>query len=52
VKDFGSFDNFKKEFTAASVGLFGSGWAWLSVDKSGKMVITKEANGSNRCVQD
>lgn len=47
VKDFGSFDNFKKEFTAASVGLFGSGWAWLSVDKSGKLVITKEANGGN-----
>ena len=47
VKDFGSFDNFKKEFTAAPVGLFGSGWAWLSVDKSGKLVITKEANGSN-----
>lgn len=47
VKDFGSFDNFKKEFTAASVGLFGSGWAWLSVDKSGRLVITKEANGSN-----
>ena len=47
VEDFGSFDNFKKEFTAASVGLFGSGWAWLSVDKSGKLVITKEANGSN-----
>lgn len=47
VKDFGSFDNFKKEFTAASVGLFGSGWAWLSVDKNGKLVITKEANGSN-----
>ena len=47
VKDFGSFDNFKKEFTAASVGLFGSGWAWLSVDKSSKLVITKEANGSN-----
>lgn len=47
VKDFGSFDNFKNEFTAASVGLFGSGWAWLSVDKSGKLVITKEANGSN-----
>lgn len=47
VNDFGSFDNFKKEFTAAAVGLFGSGWAWLSVDKSGKLHITKETNGSN-----
>ena len=46
-RDFGSFDNFRKEFTAAAVGLFGSGWAWLSVDKNGKLHITKEANGSN-----
>ena len=46
-RDFGSFENFKKEFNAASVGLFGSGWAWLSVDKNGKLHITKEANGSN-----
>ena len=46
-KDFGSFENFKKEFNAAAVGLFGSGWAWLSLDKQGKLVITKEANGSN-----
>lgn len=46
-RDFGSFENFKKEFSAAAVGLFGSGWAWLSVDKEGKLRITKEANGSN-----
>ena len=46
-RDFGSFDNFKKEFTAAATGLFGSGWAWLSADKDGKLHITKEANGSN-----
>ncbi len=46
-RDFGSFDNFKKEFTTASVGLFGSGWSWLSVDKDGKLHITKEANGGN-----
>lgn len=46
-KEWGSFENFKKEFTAAAVGLFGSGWAWLSVDKDGKLHITKEANGSN-----
>ena len=46
-RDFGSFENFKKEFNAAAVGLFGSGWAWLSADKNGKLHITKEANGSN-----
>ena len=46
-RDFGSFENFKKEFNAAAVGLFGSGWAWLSVDKNGKLHITKEGNGSN-----
>lgn len=46
-RDFGSFENFKKEFTAAAVGLFGSGWAWLSVDKEGKLHITKETNAGN-----
>lgn len=44
---YGSFDEFKKEFTAASVALFGSGWVWLSIDKDGRLHITKEANGSN-----
>lgn len=46
-RDFGSFDNLKKEMKAASIGLFGSGWAWLAATKEGKLVITKEANGSN-----
>ena len=46
-RDFGSFENFKKEFNAASVGLFGSGWVWLAADKQGKLHITQEANGSN-----
>ena len=46
-RDFGSFDEMKKQLNAASVGLFGSGWAWLSIDKEGKLHITKEANGSN-----
>ena len=41
------FENFKKEFNTASTGLFGSGWAWLSIDKQGKLHITKEPNGSN-----
>ena len=47
VRDFGSVENFKKEFSQAAVTLFGSGWAWLSQDKNGKLVITKEANAGN-----
>ncbi len=43
----GSFESFKSEFEATGVSLFGSGWAWLAKDKDGKLVITKEANGSN-----
>ena len=46
-RSFGSFDEFKKQFTQAATTLFGSGWAWLSQDASGKLVITKEANGGN-----
>ena len=45
--DFGSFEQFKAQMEKAAVGLFGSGWAWLSVDKDGKLHITKEPNGSN-----
>ncbi|MCL6446352.1 MAG: superoxide dismutase [Alicyclobacillus sp.] len=40
---FGSFDNFKAEFTKAATGRFGSGWAWLVVD-NGKLAITSTAN--------
>ena len=46
-ESFGSFDNFKAEFQKAAATVFGSGWAWLSQDKSGKLVITKEPNGGN-----
>ena len=46
-KSFGSFDAFKEAFAKAATTLFGSGWAWLSVDKNGKLHITKEGNGSN-----
>lgn len=50
-KQWGSFDNFKKEFNAAAVAVFGSGWAWLAKDASGKLSIEKEANGSNPVVK-
>ncbi|MCI6549983.1 MAG: superoxide dismutase [Prevotella sp.] len=44
---FGSFEEFKTQFTQAAGTLFGSGWAWLSQDKEGHLVITKEPNGGN-----
>lgn len=47
---YGDFESFKKEFNAAAVSVFGSGWAWLSSDKDGKLIISKEANGSNPVV--
>lgn len=41
---FGSFEAFKEKFEAAGVSLFGSGWVWLSVDYSGKLLITQGKN--------
>jgi superoxide dismutase, Fe-Mn family len=47
LKDaFGSVDAFKEEFKAAGAGQFGSGWAWLVLDK-GELKITKTPNGVN-----
>lgn len=40
---FGSFANFKEQFTKAATTRFGSGWAWLSVDK-GKLLVESTAN--------
>jgi Fe-Mn family superoxide dismutase len=41
---FGGYDKFKEEFTKAATTRFGSGWAWLSVDKSGKLAVESTAN--------
>ena len=46
-RDFGNFENFKDEMTQAATSLFGSGWAWLAMNKDGKLVIVNEPNGSN-----
>ena len=45
--DFGSFEQFKAQMEKAAVGLFGSGWAWLAEDKSGKLAIVTEQNAGN-----
>jgi superoxide dismutase, Fe-Mn family len=44
--DFGSFDKFKEEFLAAGGTQFGSGWAWLVLDK-GTLKVTKTPNAEN-----
>lgn len=44
---FSSYDNFKKKFKDAATGRFGSGWAWLCVDKDGKLFITSTPNQDN-----
>lgn len=44
---FGSFDKFKEEFANAAVGRFGSGWAWLVVDKNGKLSVMNTLNQDN-----
>ena len=41
---FGSFDQFKEKFQAAAVGRFGSGWAWLVLNKQGKLEVTSTPN--------
>jgi Fe-Mn family superoxide dismutase len=46
-EDLGGTDKFKEAFKAASTTQFGSGWAWLVLDKSGKLAVTKTPNGSN-----
>ena len=43
---FGSVDAFKKEFAAAAVSQFGSGWAWLVLE-DGKLKVVKTANAED-----
>jgi superoxide dismutase, Fe-Mn family len=47
TKTFGSFADFKTQFANAGATRFGSGWAWLSVDKDGKLFISSTPNQDN-----
>ena len=41
---FGGVDKLKERMNQAAVGRFGSGWAWLIVDKAGKLDVVSTAN--------
>ncbi len=43
-KTYGTLSKFKEEFSTAAVNRFGSGWAWLVLDRNKKLAITSTAN--------
>lgn len=45
--DLGGYDSFKDKFTKAAQTRFGSGWAWLTVGRDGKLLVESSANQDN-----
>ncbi len=45
--ELGGYAKFKEALTNAAITRFGSGWAWLSVDKSGKLLVESTPNQDN-----
>ena len=45
--ELGGFDKFKEDLSKAAITRFGSGWGWLSMEKSGKLVIESTPNQDN-----
>ncbi|MEH8248371.1 superoxide dismutase [Aeromonas veronii] len=43
-RELGGLDAFKQAFTQAALSRFGSGWAWLVVDKVGRLQVESSAN--------
>jgi Fe-Mn family superoxide dismutase len=43
-RDVGGFAKYKEDFTKAAMGRFGSGWAWLTVDKNKKLIVENLPN--------
>lgn len=43
-QEYGSFEEFKKQFNAATLGIQGSGWGWLVLKDDGHLAITTTAN--------
>jgi Fe-Mn family superoxide dismutase len=47
IARFDSLPNFRKQFSEAAINTFGSGWAWLIRDSSGKLDILSTRNAAN-----
>ena len=52
TKTFGSFACFKEQFAAAAKSRFGSGWAWLVVDKKNNLRVISTANQDSALLQE
>ena len=52
TKAFGSYDNFKTEFSKAATTRFGSGWAWLCKQPDGSLTIASTPNQDNPLMPD
>ncbi|MFA5570842.1 MAG: superoxide dismutase [Sphaerochaetaceae bacterium] len=50
--DFGSFDQLKEKLASLAATRFGSGWAWLSATKDGKLIASSSPNQDNPLMDD
>jgi Fe-Mn family superoxide dismutase len=48
---FGSFANFKEQFSKAAINRFGSGWAWLVLDQNRRLAVYSTANQDSPLMQ-
>ncbi|QAT60381.1 superoxide dismutase [Acidilutibacter cellobiosedens] len=51
-EDFGSVEDMRMHLSAAAISRFGSGWAWLSTDKDGKLNVSSSPNQDNPLIED